>query len=68
MKRIETNLVIRGTGEVQEEIKVELQMKDPSIDKAMAILQNDETKIEDVSEDTKGNDRGASDRDDQQGR
>ena len=27
MKRIETNLVIRGTGEVQEEVKVELQMK-----------------------------------------
>ena len=67
MKRIETNLVIRGTGEVQEEIKVELQMKDPSIDKAMAILQNDETKIEAVSEDTKGNDRGAGDRDDKQG-
>ena len=63
MKRIETNLVIRGTGEVQEEVKVELQMKDPSIDKAMAILQKDESG--DVSEDTKGNDRGASDRDDQ---
>ena len=63
MKRIQTDLVIRGTGEVQEEVKVELQMKDPSIDKAMAILQNDES--EDVSEDTKGNDRGASDRDDQ---
>ena len=65
MKRIQTDLVIRGTGEVQEEVKVELQMKDPSIDKAMAILQNDETKTEDVSEDTKGNDRRASDRDDQ---
>ena len=56
MKRIQTDLVIRGTGEVQEEVKVELQMKDPSIDKAMAILQNNETKTEDVSEDTKGND------------
>ena len=65
MKRIQTDLVIRGTGEVQEEVKVELQMKDPSIDKAMAILQNNETKTEDVSEDSKGNDRGASDRDDQ---
>lgn len=54
---------MKSTGELQKQVKLELQMKDPSIDKAMAILQNDES--EDVSEDTKGNDRGASDRDDQ---
>ncbi len=63
MKRIQTELAMKSTGEVQKQVKLELQMKDPSIDKAMAILQNDES--EDVSEDTKGNDRGASDRDDQ---
>jgi|TARA_Y100000296_G_scaffold36385_1_gene42105 hypothetical protein len=63
MKRIQTELAMKSTGELQKQVKLELQMKDPSIDKAMAILQNDES--EDVSEDTKGNDRGASDRDDQ---
>ena len=61
MKRIQTELAMKSTGELQKQVKLELQMKDPSIDKAMAILQNDES--EDVSEDTKGNDRGASDRD-----
>ena len=63
MKRIQTELAMKSTGELQKQVKLELQMKAPSIDKAMAILQNDES--EDVSEDTKGNDRGASDRDDQ---
>ena len=63
MKRIQTDLAMKSTGELQKQVKLELQMKDPSIDKAMAILQNDES--EDVSEDPKGNDRGASDRDDQ---
>ena len=63
MKRIQTELAMKSTGELQKQVKLELQMKDPSIDKAMAILQNDES--EDVSEDTKGIDRGASDRDDQ---
>ena len=63
MKRIQTELAMKSTGELQKQVKLELQMKDPSIDKAMAILQNDES--EDVSEDTKGNVRGASDRDDQ---
>ena len=63
MKRIQTELAMKSTGELQKQVKLELQMKDHSIDKAMAILQNDES--EDVSEDTKGNDRGASDRDDQ---
>ena len=63
MKRIQTELAMKSTGELQKQVKLELQMKDPSIDKAMAILQNDES--DDVSEDTKGNDRGASDRDDQ---
>ena len=63
MKRIQTELAMKSTGELQKQVKLELQMKDPSIDKAMAILQNDES--EDVSEDTKGNDRGASYRDDQ---
>ena len=63
MKRIQTELAMKSTGELQKQVKLELQMKDPSIDKAMAILQNDES--EDVSEDPKGNDRGASDRDDQ---
>lgn len=63
MKRIQTELAMKSTGELQKQVKLELQMKDPSIDKAMAILQNDES--EDVSEDTKGNDRVASDRDDQ---
>ena len=63
MKRIQTELAMKSTGELQKQVKLELHMKDPSIDKAMAILQNDES--EDVSDDTKGNDRGASDRDDQ---
>ena len=63
MKRIQTELAMKSSGELQKQVKLELQMKDPSIYKAIAILQNDES--EDVSEDTKGNDRGASDRDDQ---
>ena len=62
MKRIQTELAMKSTGELQKQVKLELQMKDPSIDKAMAILQNDES--EDVSEDTKGNDRGTGDSND----
>ena len=63
MKRIQTELAMKSTGELQNQEKIDLQMKYPSIEKAMDILQNDESEY--VSEDTKGNDRGASDRDDQ---
>jgi hypothetical protein len=65
MKKIQTDLAIKATEELEERVKAELKIPDPSISKAKAVLQSEiKTDEETVNEDTKGNDRRTGDRDD----
>ena len=65
MKRIQTDLSTKATEELEEKVKAELKIPDPSISKAKAVLQGEnETDEEIVNEDTQGDDRRTSDTDD----
>jgi len=65
MKRIQTDLAIKAAEELEEKVKAELKIPDPSISKAKAVLQGEnKTDEETVNEDTKRDDRGTSGRDD----
>ena len=65
MKKIHTKLNVQADEELEEKVKAELKIPDPSISKAKAVLQGEnETDEETVNEDTKGDDRGTSDTDD----
>ena len=55
VKRVHTDLASKATEELEEKVKAELKIPDPSIAKAKAVLQH-ETDEETVNEDTKGND------------
>lgn len=57
MKRIQTELSMRATADLQEQVNKELQAPDPETEKAKAIL----------NEDSQGNDRDRSDTSDKQG-
>ena len=61
MKRIQTDLSTKATEELEEKVKAELKIPDPSIEKAKAVLKSEE---ETLNEDTKRDDRGTGDRDD----
>ena len=61
MKKINSKLNIKATAEIQKEVEIELNLKDPPIKQAKAILEQED---EEANEDTKGNDRRAGDRDD----
>ena len=57
VKRVHTDLASKATEELEEKVKAELKIPDPSISKAKAVLQSEnETDEETVNEDTKGND------------
>ena len=65
MKRIQTDMAIKAAEELEEKVKAELKIPDPSISKAKAVLQGEnKTDEETVNEDTKRDDRGTSGRDD----
>jgi hypothetical protein len=56
-KRVRIDLASKATEELEEKVKAELKIPDPSISKARAVLQSEnETDEETVNEDTKGND------------
>jgi len=61
MKKIHTKLNVQADEELEEKVKAELKIPDPSIEKAKAVLKSEE---ETLNEDTKGDDRGTGDRDD----
>ena len=57
MKEIKTDLASKATEELEEKVKAELKIPDPSITKAKAVLQGEnETDEETVNEDTKRDD------------
>ena len=61
MKEIKTDLASKATEELEEKVKAELKIPDPSITKAKAVLQGEnETDEETVNEDTKRDDRTGS--------
>ena len=63
MKEIKTDLASKATEELEEKVKAELKIPDPSITKAKAVLQGkNETDEETVNEDTKRDDRTGSGR------
>lgn len=65
MKEIKTDLASKATEELEEKVKAELKIPDPSITKAKAVLQGEnETDEETVNEDTKRDDRTGSGRHD----
>ena len=65
MKEIKTDLASKATEELEEKVKTELKIPDPSITKAKAVLQGEnETDEETVNEDTKRDDRTGSGRHD----
>mgnify|MGYP003147628946 FL=1 len=55
MKKIHTKLNVQADEELEEKVKAELKIPDPSIEKAKAVLKSEE---ETLNEDTKGDDRG----------
>ena len=57
MKRIQTELTMRASAELQKQVESELNTPDPDKETAKAVL----------NEDSEGNDRAASDRDDNEG-
>ena len=57
MKRIQTKLTRRASAELQKQIESELDIPDPDKETAKAVL----------NEDSEGNDRTGSDRDDNEG-
>ena len=57
MKRIQTKLTRRASAELQNQIESELDIPDPDKETAKAVL----------NEDSEGNDRTGSDRDDNEG-
>jgi hypothetical protein len=57
MKRIQTKLTMRASAELQKQIESELDIPDPDKETAKAVL----------NEDSEGNDRTGSDRDDNEG-
>tara|TARA_B100000749_G_scaffold56049_1_gene40907 strand:- start:1035 stop:1223 length:189 start_codon:yes stop_codon:yes gene_type:complete len=61
MKKIHTKLNVQADEELEEKVKAELKIPDPSIEKAKAVLKSEE---ETLNEDTKRDDRGTGDRDD----
>lgn len=61
MKKIHTKLNVQADEELEEKVKAELKIPDPSIEKAKAVLKSEK---ETLNEDTKGDDRGTGDRDD----
>ncbi len=65
MKRIRTKLSTKATEELEDKVKAELKIPDPSISKAESVLKGEnETDEEIVNEDTQGDDRRTSDTDD----
>ena len=61
MKKVSSKLTIKATAQVQKEVEVELNLTDPPINKAKAILEQED---EEANEDTQGNDARAGSRDD----
>tara|TARA_B100000745_G_C19889525_1_gene297385 strand:+ start:211 stop:399 length:189 start_codon:yes stop_codon:yes gene_type:complete len=61
MKKIHTKLNVQADEELEEKVKAELKIPDPSIEKAKAVLKSEE---ETLNEDTQGDDRRTSDTDD----
>jgi len=61
MKKIHTKLNVQADEELEEKVKAELKIPDPSIEKAKAVLKSEE---ETLNEDTKGDDRGTGDSND----
>ena len=61
MKKVSSKLNIKATAQVQKEVEVELNLTDPPINKAKAILEQED---EEANEDTQGNDARAGSRDD----
>lgn len=57
MKRIQTELIMRASAELQKQVESELSLPDPDSETAKAIL----------NEDSKGDDRAGSDKDDNEG-
>ena len=57
MKRIKTELIMRASAELQKQVESELSLPDPDSETAKAIL----------NEDSEGNDRAGSDKDDNKG-
>jgi hypothetical protein len=57
MKRIQTKLAMRASAELQKQVESELNLPDPDSETAKAIL----------NEDSEGDDRTRSDRDDNEG-
>ena len=57
MKRIQTKLAMRASAELQKQVESELNLPDPDRETAKAIL----------NEDSEGDDRTRSDRDDNEG-
>ena len=57
MKRIQTKLAMRASAELQKQVESELNFPDPDSETAKAIL----------NEDSEGDDRTRSDRDDNEG-
>ena len=57
MKRIQTELTMRASAELQKQVESELNTPDPDKETAKAVL----------NEDSEGNDRAGSDRDDNEG-
>ena len=61
MKKVSSKLNVKATAQVQKEVEVELNLTDPPINKAKAILEQED---EEANEDTQGNDARAGSRDD----
>lgn len=57
MKRIQTELIMRASAELQKQVESELSLPDPDSKTAKAIL----------NEDSEGDDRAGSDKDDNEG-
>ena len=61
MKKVSSKLNVKATAQVQKEVEVELNLTDPPINKAKAILEQED---EEANEDTQGNHARARSRDD----
>ncbi len=56
MKKIKTDLFIKATADLQQQVEKELNISDPESDTAKAILDEEESETND-SEDSQGDDR-----------
>ena len=64
MNTVNTNLIMKSTAQLNEEVLDELQIPDPDVASAEAIIQSDKDKEEvGQHEDSQGNDRGRGNKD-----